>query len=135
MANDGVALAGIGLAGHGPGPVFAKDGEGVGTDGLREMVGPVKDELHAGGNHAKLADYEPIAGEVEEVTYVALKILNRFEIIIVRILSHLDLRVGDDIAQEAEPLVASERENGSRRNNRHAGRILGSKQRNKKPLM
>jgi hypothetical protein len=65
---------------------------------------------YVGGDHAEFADDQFVYREVKEVFDVFLKVLYGFEIVVVGIVPHADVGMLDDVFEETESVIVSQRE-------------------------
>src|SRR5690606_12509902 len=86
-------------------PVFSEYIERIRRDSVHFMVGPIHDESDAGCDHAEFTDDQFITKEIIMVLDVLFKVCHVLEIVIIGIIAHLNIWVGNDIFQETKPVV------------------------------
>lgn len=93
-------------------PAVSEDGERKSGQGLSQVIGPIHDKLHAGSDHAELADNQLVARKIKVVLDVFLEVVNVFKIVIVGIITDDNVGVFDYVFEETEAVVVWEGEFG-----------------------
>ena len=83
-------------------PVTAYDIKRISRHAVHPVVGTIHHKLHTFGDSAKLADNQPVANEVVEMSDVLLELVCTIHVIIIGIVANDDTRALHHVLDEAE---------------------------------